>query len=269
MTRGEFFGRIEGRAHARCARLTETSYGPGAVIPAHAHEEPYACLVLVGEFDELYRGTFRHCVPSSFLFYPPAEPHSESFCASGGRLLNIEIMSEWMANIAGALRPEDLSAHFQDGPVAASAVKLLMELRRPDTASPLIVEGLLLQVLGEAFRLRFPPLRRPAPRWLRAVREVLHARFSENLTLADLAKEGGVHPAYLSSAFSRYYGSSIGRYVRRLRIDFTCRRLLNPESALGDIALEAGFSDQSHFSREFKRQTGMTPTQYRSAANSS
>ena len=54
-----------------------------------------------------------------------------------------------------------------------------------------------------------------------------------------------------------------GEYIRQLRVEYACRQLSSSSTALAEIASAAGFSDQSHFSRTFKRQIGMTPSQYR------
>jgi AraC family transcriptional regulator len=63
--------------------------------------------------------------------------------------------------------------------------------------------------------------------------------------------------------FRQYYGCTIGEMVRRERIDLACRELLKPEESLTAIAMTAGFYDQSHFAKAFKRLTGVTPAQYR------
>jgi AraC family transcriptional regulator len=51
-------------------------------------------------------------------------------------------------------------------------------------------------------------------------------------------------------------------------VDFACKELVGSEKAMSEIALAAGFSDQSHFNRSFKRETGVSPTQYRDAQRS-
>jgi AraC family transcriptional regulator len=58
----------------------------------------------------------------------------------------------------------------------------------------------------------------------------------------------------------------LGDHVRKLRIEFACHRLATSDTPLADIALTAGFSDQSHFSNTFKRYTGMTPAAFRRSA---
>jgi AraC family transcriptional regulator len=81
--------------------------------------------------------------------------------------------------------------------------------------------------------------------------------------LQQVATEAGVHPAHLARVFRRHHRCTIGSYLRRLRLDAACRQLVSGERPLADIALAAGFADQSHFSRLFRAATGVTPTHYR------
>jgi AraC family transcriptional regulator len=69
----------------------------------------------------------------------------------------------------------------------------------------------------------------------------------------------------MAAQFRAYYGCSIGEFVRRRRIDFACEQIRAGERSLLDIALEAGFVSQSHFSRVFRTATGMTPREYRAS----
>jgi len=120
----------------------------------------------------------------------------------------------------------------------------------------------VLEIIAEASRRSRPTSDRQAPRWLKQARELIHARFSEKLTLAEIAQSVGVHPIYLASEFRRCYLSTVGEYVRQMRIEYACRELSTSDSSLVDIALQAGFADQSHFSKVFKRLTSLTPSQY-------
>ena len=56
---------------------------------------------------------------------------------------------------------------------------------------------------------------------------------------------------------------SPGEYVRRLRVEIACQRLASSDMPLAEIALAAGFSDQSHFTKTFRHYNGMTPGEYR------
>jgi AraC family transcriptional regulator len=103
------------------------------------------------------------------------------------------------------------------------------------------------------------------PGWLDRIDEMLRADFRSRLSLEDFANAVGQSPERVSSVFRRFYHHSIAEEQRRLRIEFACERLRDPDISLADIALDAGFSDQPHFSRAFKEITGITPARYRLA----
>src|SRR5260221_476491 len=78
-----------------------------------------------------------------------------------------------------------------------------------------------------------------------------------------LFRHVGVHPVPLARTFRRVHRMTFAGYVRQVRIEFARRELAVSGAPLGDIAVAAGFCDQSHFSRLFKRYTGQTPAEYR------
>jgi AraC family transcriptional regulator len=79
-----------------------------------------------------------------------------------------------------------------------------------------------------------------------------------------LCKLVGVHPMHPATAFRRYYGCTVGEYTRRRRIEFASQRIVTSDATLVELAMAAGSSDQAHFSRVFRRVTGMNPSAYRS-----
>ena len=87
--------------------------------------------------------------------------------------------------------------------------------------------------------------------------------FCETLKLTEIAAEVGVHPVYLATAFRQKFGVTISEFVRKLRIEHACAELTKGELPLSAIALQAGFVDQSHFSKTFKQFTGMSPARFR------
>ena len=100
---------------------------------------------------------------------------------------------------------------------------------------------------------------------MQKARDFVHDRFQESISLADVADFAEVHPVSLARAFRRTYHCTVGDYVRKLRIEFACQKLTGSDASLVEIALSAGFSEQSHFSRTFKRLIGLTPSEYRSS----
>jgi AraC-like DNA-binding protein len=103
------------------------------------------------------------------------------------------------------------------------------------------------------------------PQWLERVRKILEQRFAEPCKVSEIAAEAGVHPVHLAREFRKHYGTSVGEYLRRVRIEYACRELMGSDAAVTNIAFAAGFADQSHFSRTFKRLCGTTPGRYRAS----
>lgn len=92
---------------------------------------------------------------------------------------------------------------------------------------------------------------------------MLDQDFRETLTTALLARTVGVHPVYLAQVFRRVYGCTINEYLCQRRLDYACRELRQTRRSIAEIAQTAGFYDQGHFSRTFKRLLGLTPREYR------
>jgi AraC family transcriptional regulator len=241
--------------------LTETAYGSNVRLPEHSHQAAYFCFVLQGGFTEHYERQRRACSPSTLLFHPPDEVHSDHF-HSKTRCFNLEIAPLDMT--AGRLHPRIEPTGFRGGLLRALVTRLYSEFRNMDDLSPLVVEGLMLELIGEASRQSLRSSKADPP-WLVQTRDILHQQFRHGLTLSNIAKLVGVHHTHLAREFRRHYRCTVGEYVRQLRVEFACRKLSTSDTPLSEIALAAGFVDQSHFSRTFKVQTGFSPARYRAA----
>jgi AraC-like DNA-binding protein len=154
--------------------------------------------------------------------------------------------------------------NFRHGGIEMLARRVARELQAPDAAAPLAVEALVLDMLASAARADPGPNdTTDPPAWLERAREFVHARFLDAPRIADIAAAVDIHPAHLAAVFRRHYRIPLGTYVRRLRLEWSARCLLEDERSLSSIAFEAGFSDQSHFTRAFKSYSGQTPGEYR------
>jgi AraC family transcriptional regulator len=158
------------------------------------------------------------------------------------------------------------STDFHGGALAALLIRMYNEFHCMDDVSGLAIEGLSLEVVAEASRRRINALECKPPRWLEHAKEFLHQRFSESLTLNLIAEQVGVHPVHLAREFRKHYRLTVGEYIRHRRVRYACQLLSISDTPLVDIAVEAGFSQQSHFSKTFKQITGMTPTEYRASS---
>ncbi len=266
---GSYYGEALRSRKVGGFELSERVYPPGFRTPKHTHKRALFCFVMAGNYTETYGGRMLECKSSALLFHPPGELHAEHFHDAGGRSFIIEMEPGWLAQIRKQLAVADNSADFRGGVFELLARKLYREFAQLDSASPLIIEGLMMEMLGETVRRSPAPERHSPPRWLQQARELLHARFTENLTLAEVARNVGVHPVHLAQTFHKTYECTIGDYVRRLRIEYACHELAASARPIVDIALAAGFCDQSHFTRTFKRAIGAAPSQYRESLRDS
>jgi AraC-like DNA-binding protein len=94
--------------------------------------------------------------------------------------------------------------------------------------------------------------------------EYLRERVSLPVRNAELARHAGVSLRVLERRFREAFYLSPQQYLRRLRVRMACHPLVYSEQSIAEIASAHGFCDQSHFGREFRRETGMTPREYRS-----
>jgi AraC-like DNA-binding protein len=243
--------------------LAETVFPAGLDIPPHEHANAFLALLLEGYSTQSCAGRTWTSRPFSLTSFPAGLAHANRWHDSGGRVLHIEFASSWRERLGGRSTVLDRPASYEHGPQVWLARRLFEECRRQDDVSPLAVEGLVLVLLAECARSRVELPQAQPPRWLGRVHELLHDRFAENLSLADVAAAAGVSDAHLARSFLRHHGCTVGEYVRRLRVAFACRRLATSELPLVEVALDAGFTDQSHFTKTFKRLTGVTPAVFR------
>jgi AraC family transcriptional regulator len=213
----------------------------------------------------LFAGRVRHYEALTVQFLPPFQCHTLDFSLTDTRAFSINVDTQWLERAREYSLKLENSIHYHGGLPAALMMKLYREFRQIDNASQLAIEGLTLELLAEVSRHHESSRDKHSPQWLERAVEMLRDRFAERLTIPEVAMSVGVHPVHLAREFRRFKRCTIGEYVRQLRIERACHQLHDPEESLAAIAAGAGFSDQSHFCRTFRRFVGMTPSEYRSA----
>jgi len=261
---GDFFGETLRQFDAGGFGLSETRYLPRTTLPRHSHESHYFGFVLRGFYRERFERTVRSCEPSTLLYHPAGELHSQQFDQTAVRLFRIEVRPQRLQYPA---RPNVsiTGRDFRGGSHVQLTQKLYHEFRERDAVSHLVIEGLALELIASLARDTADPkktLRQP-PRWLNQAHDLVLSRYLESLTLGEIAAVVGVHPITLAREFQRAFGCTVGQMVRRERIKFACRKLQAADESIAEIATASGFYDQSHFARTFKKLMGLTPAIYR------
>jgi AraC-like DNA-binding protein len=234
----------------------------GYAYPMHVHEAWTLLIVDDGavryDLDRHEHGTPHDTV--SLL--PPHVPHNGSPATPDGfrkRVLYLD------ASVLG----EELIGPAVDGPDLRDPLlrrrvgQLHAALARPGEE---LEADSRLTFVGERLREHLRPrsavrVPRRDPALARRLRELLDARVVEGVTLDTAAGLLQAHPAHLVRAFSGAYGIAPHQYLTARRVD-RARRLLLDGHPVGEVAVAAGFYDQAHLTRHFRKLVGVTPGRY-------
>jgi AraC family transcriptional regulator len=244
----------------------EIRYPAGCERPKHRHERACFHFLLQGGFAER-RGTQAiHCNPFSLSFQPRGFEHSyRAATETVSHGFTIELSENWLARLQEHSVMLDVPVNSVGGFALSLMTRLYSEFCSMQSGSLLAIEALALEIAVETSRRNKIAAERSPPAWLKKVSDLLNDQFAESLSLSHIAAEVGVHPVHLARTFRQFHHCTVGEYLRRIRVEFACGKVIHSDSTLVEIALAAGFSDQSQFCHTFKRTVGMTPTEFRSA----
>jgi AraC family transcriptional regulator len=236
--------------------MTEAALEPERRLARHSHELAFFCLLVGGGYEEEYGSRTVDYRPFTVAYHPPGEPHRSRISLAGAHVFNVEISTEWLV----AHRIPSM-ADVSGGEITWLATRLFREYRDGLANLPIASESLVLEMLALAGGNAGPGA--AGPRWLRRAVDYLESEFRRSLRIREVAGEVGANPTHLSRVFRRQIGVPIGEYVHRLRVRYASEELSRPGARLADVAAAAGFADQSHMTRVFKRVTGITPGAFR------
>lgn len=257
---GQFFGKVSRRWATDSVVVNRLVHTEPRALPSHAHQAGFVSLMLQGEYRETAGFAHFGYQPFSCVYHPPGMDHRDEVGKAGVTLLTLEFKPELFDALDFAavnLRPIiDLS-----GRQPAWELMDLYQRIFSNAANDLDSES---RAVALAFSIvKFSS---SAPRDLRSLqraREYVHAHFTENLGLVQVAHAAGVHPVYLGQIFRQEFGETVGEYLNRIRVRAAAGMLANSDLSLAAIAVDLGFYDQSHFTRIFRQLTGATPGMFR------
>jgi AraC family transcriptional regulator len=259
--------------HLRSVRLegfvlTEAEYQPALNLSRHIHDHAVISIVLSGSYTEFFGRRPQGCEPYSVLLKAAGDDHSDSYGSAGARCLIIKVEPKRLESMRTFSRVLDHSVHVRDASLRSLSLRLYKEFKLMDDASALSIEGLILEMLAHSARGHRESGSSRPPYWLRTAEAMIRESSAESLSLLSVAAVVGVHPSHLARAFRKFYGCTVGDYLRRARVERAVEELADENKTLAEIALEAGFYDQSHFTRAFKAHLGTTPRRFRAALRS-
>jgi AraC family transcriptional regulator len=259
---GQFYGITNHDLVMNGLILTDTEY----TLPDvdwHYHEHPYFTLILQGNLIEGNKKGVYYCSPGDLLLHHWQEPHYNKKPKGFSRGFHIEIEANWLKQYS---LPDNLlegSLQLKDPRLKIMMYEIYREMKRNTAESCAAIDSKLIQLLTSAVN-GTQILVAARPVWVKRIEAVLQDyEESHCLSLSQLAHEAGVHPVHLSRTFTTYFGTSLGNYLRILKIQRALSQLTDTDIDLNRIAFNCGFADQSHFTRHFKSIFGSTPFAYR------
>jgi AraC family transcriptional regulator len=233
-------------------RVSVTSYAAGAHIDGHVHPLPYISAVLSGSYTEINCRKPQYCAPSRVLFHPAGERHADHMHAGPARCLNLEFLSGWTADALHQLRLAN----------AASQVDRILALLQGDR---LELEGSVVELLALLKReIQAEAEEAEGRRWMDKAYHVLAEVSSGGAApITEAAKRIGVHRTHFWRRCRLAGGPPPRDLIIAARTRMAAERLILTDTSLARVAAECGFFDQAHFTRQFKMNVGMTPSDFR------
>lgn len=221
----------------------------------HCHENPHISFVFegAGKSETPNKKKFSNNV----FFYNSGEKHRWVSHSDITKSANIEVSEV-------CLQKYDLSLGDLNETLNKNIdAKLLMlqiqkEMLINDSESFIAIQTLLLELLTYA-----EPRNSFNPKWVKTLKVLLNDKWNKRLTLTELAKKTDVHPVTISKYFRKYFNCTLGEYQRKIKINKSLALIKNKHKSLTEISYTCGFSDQSHFIRNFKMLTGFSPNKFR------
>lgn len=264
----ETSGTIVAERDVRGFHIAEAEYPAGLELSRHSHERAHLVYVLEGEYAERYADASEiRCQPRALRYVPARFAHSNHFEA-GARCLVVGIEPEMLARVVKLTNSLERPSAIETPASMWLTQKLHREFQQSDSSSTLSLEGILLELLAETARHAGSGPVRIVPDWLRVARAYVENNYLRALSLADIARVAHVHRVHLARQFRSYFSTSVGEFLRRKRVEHACHLVSTTNCSLAEIAIDCGFSDQSHFSATFRKLMGLTPARFREMAQS-
>ncbi|OQP54351.1 hypothetical protein A4H97_22995 [Niastella yeongjuensis] len=107
------------------------------------------------------------------------------------------------------------------------------------------------------------PLSKQDITYIRQAKTILDENFDQHITIPHLARQVGINEAKLKEGFKELYGNPIHTYLQHLRLEKARQLLLTTSMAITDITYHIGYSHVTHFTSLFKKEFGLTPSEWR------
>jgi AraC-like DNA-binding protein len=241
-------------------------------FPSHVHEAFVVAVTEAGGAEIKSRGIIGQAHPTKLFVFNPGEPHAGWMGWSRRwRYRAFYLERSAIDAVAHGLGieavPYFVRNDFDDHDLIESFLSLHGAME--DGRHPLLEQELLIDTFGRLFQrhgsggscVPLPPCDR---NMLKAVADLMRARYADHVTLDDLGQSVGLTRFQLIGLFKRTIGLTPHAYLNQIRLNIACS-LLKRGVSIADAAAAAGFYDQSALTKYFKRCYAITPKQFAAA----
>lgn len=229
-----------------------------SILPRHCHRRPWFTFLFAGSYIERLRSAERCCSAGMVIWHPPELVH-ENYFISDGHNLNLVFEPEWLKSLPADAALPDKAVAWDGGLAYRFGLELYRGLNRDTQVSQESVINLISLCAPSAHTHR-------QATWLVRILDWMNDEYSWSLTLMQASEKAGVHPVHVSRSFRSRLGCTFREHLTLIRLRRATDLLKRSSSDITEIAVACGFSDHAHFTRTFKRATGLTPTGYRTQA---
>ncbi|MGZ3873338.1 MAG: helix-turn-helix transcriptional regulator [Mucilaginibacter sp.] len=253
LEKGQYLGINRQYPSHSALSFVDTAYSEKVFNGWHAHERAHLTLILNGGNLERRKNGEQALLTGQVVFYHSHELHQNDHTIVPSRNLNLEIDNSFFTRYD--ITEEQIGEALNSGRLTSlEFTRLFQETVFKNPASSDSLHLLLLSLTQDAGK--------SIPDWLIRLRELLNDRWDQWPALAELAAECEVHPVTLSKYFHRFFGCTLGAYMRKLKARHALDMIRSGRHSLSEICHACGFADQSHFIRSFKDATGMLPKKF-------
>jgi|MGYP003700568337 AraC family transcriptional regulator len=236
-------------------RLKTRRYEAGERHPTHRDRHSRLSFLLQGAFAEDSTNGAIAARPGDLLYKGEEVPHETRFGADGALIASVELPDGFSCDTR-------MWRLKREPNVFRESICLLESASHGSSAG---VAGSILSLLSY---LDQGALHGGTPqRWILRLKEELESVGLNEINITDRAKHAGIHPVHASRQFRRHFGLSITEHARLHSVRRAVALIAQGKKSLKDIAVQAGFYDQSHMNRMFNRVTGRTPQSFRKLCN--
>jgi AraC-like DNA-binding protein len=256
LRQGEYFGKHYQKSVMENIIITDTEY-THTKVDWHYHQNPYFTFLLQGQLFEANKKESYHLGQGGLLFHNWQDAHYNIKPPVYTRGFHLELSEDWFKNYDIPQMNFEGSRQLRNPITKSLMAKIFIESKANDHYRNLSIDALLIELFSSIGKTQ--KISNKKPDWVFKLQEILWEEPTD-YSLQDLAVILSIHPVHLSREFGKYFGTSLGNYIRLVKVNKAFCMITSQKFSLTQIGYQCGFYDQSHFISSFKQVFGAAPS---------